>query len=319
MDLDKLDRRILYHLSLDSRKSAREIGREVRASKETVNYRIKRLVNKGVINNFFTLMNLSSLGYEYYQVFLKMRDNTPTTDKRIIRFLVEDSNCWNVRSLEGVYEVSFTFIAENPGSMWDFLRRLNEKFGDHITEDSTHTILETYKMHQVFYASRTSRMTSMRHYDIEKNDCDGLDMRIIELTSNNARVKVSDIADRLGEPSQKIAYRMERLRDEGVIVLYSFDMNYHMLDMESIMICISLKDMGSFDNILHFFDATNTSSYGYKLLGRYDISVELQIRNPKMFRDIIGEFKRRFNGAYSDYDIFRTTQRFLLEKPIMPA
>ena len=55
--LDLLDRKILYELDRNSRRSASEIAKKVRVHRNVVNFRINRLIEKGIIREFVTIIN----------------------------------------------------------------------------------------------------------------------------------------------------------------------------------------------------------------------------------------------------------------------
>lgn len=61
--LDLKDRKILYHLDLDSRQSFRSLGKKVGLSKDIVASRVKKLQEKGIIKGFFAVVDYSKLGY----------------------------------------------------------------------------------------------------------------------------------------------------------------------------------------------------------------------------------------------------------------
>jgi DNA-binding Lrp family transcriptional regulator len=50
--LDVKDRKILYHLDLDSRQPFSQLGKKVGLSKDLVAYRVKKLHERGIIKNF---------------------------------------------------------------------------------------------------------------------------------------------------------------------------------------------------------------------------------------------------------------------------
>ena len=52
--MDVKDRKILYHLDIDSRQSFNNIGKKVGLTRDNVAYRVKRLQDKGIITNFRT-------------------------------------------------------------------------------------------------------------------------------------------------------------------------------------------------------------------------------------------------------------------------
>ncbi|MGB9814586.1 MAG: Lrp/AsnC family transcriptional regulator [Thermoplasmata archaeon] len=64
--LDETDLKILEILKGDSRASLEEISRKVNISKSTVHYRIKRMIDKGIIEKFSTKLNYKALGYDIF-------------------------------------------------------------------------------------------------------------------------------------------------------------------------------------------------------------------------------------------------------------
>ena len=61
--LDLKDRKILYHLDLNSRQSFAQLGKKVGLHKDVVAYRVKKLQEKGIIENFFIIYDYLKLGY----------------------------------------------------------------------------------------------------------------------------------------------------------------------------------------------------------------------------------------------------------------
>ena len=54
--IDKKDMKILANLFVNSRQSDSSIAKKVRLSKQVVNYRIKNLIDKGIIKTFRTII-----------------------------------------------------------------------------------------------------------------------------------------------------------------------------------------------------------------------------------------------------------------------
>ena len=68
-ELNLLDKKILYELDLNSRIPISTLAKNVRTSKETVNFRIKRLIKNGYIKGFVTTLYTSNLNRFYYKLF----------------------------------------------------------------------------------------------------------------------------------------------------------------------------------------------------------------------------------------------------------
>ena len=74
INLDKQDIKILKLLEKNSRMSILDMGRELKLSKEIVQYRIKKLIKQKIITSFMLRLNWGVLGYQYYSLLLKLKN-----------------------------------------------------------------------------------------------------------------------------------------------------------------------------------------------------------------------------------------------------
>mgnify|MGYP001567171561 FL=1 len=61
-NLDKIDRKILLELDTKARSSFNEIAKKLGIGKNNVQYRVKRLMEDGIIKKFVTQFSLGKLG-----------------------------------------------------------------------------------------------------------------------------------------------------------------------------------------------------------------------------------------------------------------
>ena len=87
IELDKKDREILFHLSLNARASLSDLSRKTRLSKEVIHYRIKNLERNGVIEGYYAVINTYKLGKVFYRVYMKTINMTQQIEKEFISFL----------------------------------------------------------------------------------------------------------------------------------------------------------------------------------------------------------------------------------------
>jgi DNA-binding Lrp family transcriptional regulator len=130
--------------------------------------------------------------------------------------------------------------------------------------------------------------------------------------STNARIKLSEIANKLKLDSRLIEYHKKRMEQIGIIIAYTIDLNLVKLNRELIKVDISLKDPGFIPRILDFFDKTNTCIFAHELLGKYDLSVELYVENDEMLRSILEKFKEKFLENYVYYDVSHVYKEYVI-------
>jgi len=303
-ELDLLDRKILYELDLNARASARQIAKKVKSSKETINFRIKRLIKEKYIKGFYTIFNTSKLGMYYYKTFLKLNRTTPEIEKKIIGFISSYKTCAYLGSCEGLFDIIFLIMVENARQFKEFLTELKEKFGNYILEKDIHSVLSTHKLNQKFLYNGTTSKHSFYQDNIEKIQMDKLDLKIMKILSTEARKGLVEMGEELKTDPKVIKYRMKNLEKKGIIISYTAALNFEKLELEFVQLNFSIKDLNKIPSIIDFFDNTNKCLFALEILGSYDLTIELHVQNDKELRKIIEDFKEKFVEDYLNYDIF---------------
>lgn len=83
--IDEKDRKILVELDKNARQTDSEIAKKVGLSKQVANYRIQNLVKRGIITNFYTILNTGLLGLNSYYIFLQLEKINKQKRKTVVR------------------------------------------------------------------------------------------------------------------------------------------------------------------------------------------------------------------------------------------
>ena len=83
MKLDYYDKKILFELDKNSRITTSSIAKQIRKSKQFVDYRIKRLEEEKVILGYTTVIDYSKLGYTSIRVYFKYHKITPEQQNQL--------------------------------------------------------------------------------------------------------------------------------------------------------------------------------------------------------------------------------------------
>src|SRR3989344_1947920 len=134
INLDHKDRKILYELDKNSRVSASHVAKTTRLSKDVINYRIKKLLELGVINKFLTIFDTAKLGYTTYKFFIKLHNTSPQKEKDIITKLVAHPHTQFVITTQGAYDLIINILASSPDELNRILEEINLLCGQHIAQ-----------------------------------------------------------------------------------------------------------------------------------------------------------------------------------------
>lgn len=310
--LDLNDKKILYELDVNARVSASVIGKRIKLPKETVNYRINRLQSSGYINLFYTLINAASMGYLYYQVFLKFHRLTKAVEEEMVSYLKKQENCANLRITEGPFDLVFVSVHKNPRELRDFLHDFSMIFGHYVLEKNIHAVTASYKFNQKSLFPGKSVKHSFYSGATEPYSADELDKRIMRTISTDARGSLMSIARSLGSEARTVRYRIKKLEKMKIIVGYATDLDLGEMGRQAVILNICLKNPGVAQSILEFFDQTNTCLFAHEVLGLYDLSVELNVVDDSHLRKVMDQFRDRFVENYNFFDMHHVVDEHVI-------
>src|SRR3989344_5009607 len=134
MKLDLKDKKTLYGLDINSRATLNEIAKKVGLSKQVVDYRLKNLIKDNVIQQFYTVINFSKLGYTQYKLYIKFQNVKPETEKELIAYWVNNKNSVWVASCRGRWDLTVSILARDINNFGEILSNFINQYGLFILE-----------------------------------------------------------------------------------------------------------------------------------------------------------------------------------------
>jgi len=72
LKLDAFDQKIIELLLANSKESTVSLGRKIKLGRENVDYKLKRLIKQGIINNFVTEFDERALRIKHHVLFAQL-------------------------------------------------------------------------------------------------------------------------------------------------------------------------------------------------------------------------------------------------------
>ena len=193
-DVDRIDIKILDALREDARASLKDISKKCRVSKQTVLYRMNKLIEKKIIMGFHANIDYSALGYNMYYLFIKTRYLENETE--FVNELSKIRGCISIMNCLSQYNYTIKLITKD---IYSTIKELEELFNKkkNIT---THFVLQRLEK------------TSPR---IELDD---KDKKILRELSINCRRTSLEISKRTGISYDIVHSRIKNLIKNKVII-----------------------------------------------------------------------------------------------------
>jgi Lrp/AsnC family transcriptional regulator, leucine-responsive regulatory protein len=125
-DIDDKDRKLLKALATDARAPIVKIAQQIGLSADATNLRMKKLKKMGVIKKFQTVVDLSTLNYLIYSVFLKINNYSPERESSIRTFLYSMSNITFAERIIGNWDMRLQISCSTPQEFDSIVQRIRE-------------------------------------------------------------------------------------------------------------------------------------------------------------------------------------------------
>ncbi|MBS3116340.1 Lrp/AsnC family transcriptional regulator [Candidatus Woesearchaeota archaeon] len=311
--MDVKDRKILYELDVNSRQTNSEIAKKVGLSKQVVGFRIKRLIKEKLISFFYSIIDISKLGFTVHKNFLRLQNLDKGKEKELIDFLVNHPNIVWVASCDGKFDLAFGTWAKDMVFLDKTITELNKKFGEYITERQITTIIRGDYFVRDYLISREKPSPYRESFfgavpspvKMDKHDWE-----ILVLLGKNSRITAVDISKEVKLSVDAIAERIKKLEKSGVIK------HYNIVPNESKYPYLHYKVLIGFRNIsedreksLKEYCRTNPNIvYIVKSLGPWEFEIDLEVENAEQSREIMRDIKTKFNNILKDYSVLHIYQ-----------
>ena len=307
--VDLKDRKILYHLDLNSRQSFSQVGKKVGLHKDVVAHRVKRLQEKGIIVRFNTLIDNLKLGYTCMRFYFNYQYITPEIKKEIIDHFVNFKHSQIVASPEGGIELCVFMLAKNVFEIHSFWQKTLSKYRDYFAKQIIAPFIGENIYTKSFLLDETDdRINLIVRRGGEIVDYDDLDFKILQLLARNSRIPTIDIAKELNITATTISKRIKRLIELGVILKFHITINWELIGYKWFKVDLYLKDYNKIHQIIKYLETNPHLSYIDKTFGYADLELELIVKNVDQFKQIIEDISLKFPKMIRSYMYFCVTR-----------
>ncbi|MFH1450570.1 MAG: Lrp/AsnC family transcriptional regulator [archaeon] len=306
--LDTKDRRLLAELDANSRISLSELSKKLRVSRETVNYRIKRLILSGYIRRFVTHIDYTKLGYDIYAIYFKFGIIDEKKEIEIINYLKNLPNTNWAAQVGGRFDFILEFPAKN---IRDFKRRSEEILSKYPTEFikndvAVFTLQERLNRRYLYPISQKIVQEKEKFIEISEKE-----KRVIDILKGHARMPTSEIAKRTKIPASTVALFIKNLKKRGIIKNFTIMMDPTKMDYHNFKACIKMsKYSEKIKSKMQMFCENNQFVVYYiACVGPWDYEIDFETTSHSQYRRALRDFTNLMGDALSDIEtmeIFNT-------------
>jgi len=304
--LNKQDYKILFELDNNSRQSLSKIADKIGTSKQVVNNHVKSLLDKGYIEKFLTILDISKLGLSLDKVYLRLIRTTSKDEEDIINFLKKNRNvAWLVRT-EGVYDLAFALHTKNIVELNQIIYELENKFGKYISEKIVNRVITGEFFHRDYLLPNKIseiRKSSIFESQSEKIKLDEVDALILASLCKNSRTNSVKISEKVKISADAISKRIKNLERSNVIKNYTIVLNTEKLNLLHYKILLRMENfnLNTERKFLDFCKSHKNITFYNKNIGSWEIEIDMEVEKSEEFRNIMRSLKQTFANSIKEY------------------
>lgn len=300
------DRKILYELDQNSRQSLNQIAKKAKLSQQVVSYRLNLLQRKGIITNFFTVINFTNLGYTSYRIMLRLSNTTKNIYEEIINFFMKHPNVLWLNSCGGKYDFIVNVMAKNIIHFNQIFRKIRERFPEQIQNYDILTHLEASYFGRDYLLKKKREIKEVLYFGREFKliDLDKTDLKILSIISENARINAIEIGQKLNITGNTIVNRIKNLKKIGIIQAYTSLLHIDKIGYQAYKLLIKFQNITEKrEKELINFVQLNANVIGIiKLVGLWDFEIEIEVKEREELHQLIMEIRDKFKDIIKEFE-----------------
>ncbi len=306
MGLDKKDVKILKIISDNARIPVTELAKQVELSKDAVSYRLSNLEANGAISKYISYISLPALGYTSFQVTLRLAGGKESLEKTV-EFLKKHPFCINAFTTLGAWDVLAEFAAQNEVEVAKIMNEIAEHLGNMLEAIDSKMPFYLYKRP----STRGLLEQEMEHLETNENPSfgsaklDETDVKILSLLSEHGRIKLTELAEKLGIERDVVAYRKKQLEEKGVIDKYQTRLDLSFFEYSDYYLTIKMKNMIRSQEELfkRYIQSSPNVTYGFRSAAAFEAILFYAARSPKEFHEQIMELRNTFSSFLQSFEV----------------
>lgn len=312
--LDLIDKKILYLLSENARFSNTYLAKKLKIKRETIAYRLKRMMEQDFLHGYLTLLDHRRLGFKNYMVYLKLK--TLTNEKELLNYLFNFEEISRLKNCSGSYDVQIVFSVKSEEEFSELFEKITNQYHQIIQSYDILEILEEdfLGLSLVLNREETENLGSLEHKgstfqkEFEKAsqvlaepDLDDKDRLILEKLKLDGSLSLKELSGQAGLAPIAVENRIKKMIWGGVIKRFMPLASLSQLGYQWWKVFFKFKNLDK-QKFFTFLKYHPNVLWYMKLLGRWDYQFSVFAKDNAEFHKILDELRTEFADNIINYD-----------------
>jgi Lrp/AsnC family transcriptional regulator, leucine-responsive regulatory protein len=308
VDLDTVDRKILYELDRNSRISFVKLAKKLRISKERLRYRFIALKEKGIIKYLLPVMNVAAAGYMTYEIFMKLQNINPEIKNKMLNDFSKNKKIAWIGDIEGNFDIGIIVMVKNRMELSEFMNEINKNYANCISKKSISINLRGDFLTRGYLIHQERKTIKLNSYvpTIEPVELDDKDKKICILLAKDSRMSSLEIAKGLKVSVDTVIKRIKSL-EKNIIANYTLVLDNSKIGQTHYKLLLYLNNKSDEEKMISFCRMNNRVIAVIKTLAAWDYEIDIEVEKTEQLKEFTMELTKIYSYMVKDYDILQIT------------
>jgi len=306
-DIKKAYLELLAELENDARQNLSQISENLKISRQLTGYKLNQLLKKDIVCGFFTIINFRLLGYTNYRTMVRLRNITKSNFEAIISYLMKHPNVQWIVECGGRWDLIVNYMAKDIIQYNQFLKKLKGKFPEQIQDCDVFMIVELIDFGREYLSNKERRIKSLPYFGnkVHKVEVDEIDLKILNLLSENARISALEIGDKLSISTNTVIKRIETLKKRKIILGFRPFINLEKTPFSAYKAATKLQNITEDreNEMIDYLKKIINISAIVKLIGPWDFEIEFEVNSREAMSSFTKDFRDKFKDVIKEFEI----------------
>lgn len=293
-DIDLIDRKLLYYFDHGGRLSCSEIARKLRRGRDTIEYRLERLIDRKIITGFRAVVNPACFGLTLFKTYIRLASHKARVKDLIAKLKKEPRVFWIVEC-DGSCDLIISIAANSAFEFHEIQGRVLAEISDILVSSEVFVVVG-FKVFRLKYLHEMGT----HWYEVggrpRTPNLDQVEIKLLKLLSQRGRDSISELARKLDVSSSVVVARMQKLESEKIILGYQAQIDLDRLGITQFKTQLYLNDY-NVEEELRLEEYCNKHSHitcYIRQIGECRAEIESHVTNYPDYNKLIDGLRERF-------------------------
>lgn len=298
--MDKIDEKILSELDKNPRIPITQLAKKARVSQQVADYRIKKLIEKGIITKFGTIINLKSLRQEHYRIFFTFNSKKEHDYNKVFAYLKEEKGIYWSARIGGKYDLLVVLFVKDFEEFDRFIDNFNSSFPGLIKDYKSCYSVE----HEIYRHKYLSREKSYVRYGYNDAivDVDDLDRYILDKLKDNCRLSALEIAEKRRISYKTVINRVKSLEKKNIILGYRMFMKLEEKKPFALLLSFRNYSRKAEQELINYLRNSEETTQTVRLFGIWNLFIHVRAKDNEQVQRLLIELRDKFD-IIDNYEI----------------